>query len=88
VTVVPSFTFPAGFKCQVFVLFFNSGKNECNKFPQFAPTHSHLFPAAPTTSSPITMPLTCFEADIVGNNWFYTIFAQCQTASAPDACFQ
>lgn len=86
------FVFPAGYECRIVTRFFNSGKNVCNKFPDEGPaTHTHYLPndspgGAFDAASPLPIDLTCYDADIIGNNWFYSIEAQCKTIGSPANC--
>jgi hypothetical protein len=85
------FVFPAGFECRLVVRFFNSGIDICNKFPTKGPaTHTHTLPldnGSFDSVSPLEIDLTCYDADISGNNWFYSIEVQCKSLGSPASCF-
>jgi hypothetical protein len=87
-----AFVFPAGFECRIVVRFFNGGKSTCAAFPDKGVTHTHYLPndAVPTQFdqvSPLPIDFTCYEADIGGQNWFYSVEAQCRTLGSPASCF-
>jgi len=86
-----AFVFPTGFECRLVVRFFNGGKSVCAAFPDKGVTHTHYLPVdgSPNTfdqTSPLEIDLACYEADIGGNNWFYSIEAQCRTIGSPPDC--
>src|SRR5262245_52750091 len=86
------FVFPSTYECRLVVRFFNGGKDVCKSFPDKGVTYTHYLPTDgdPTAFdqvSPLNVALTCYEADIGGNNWFYSIEVDCRTKGSPKDCF-